>query len=86
MGGAARLGVWFRRQVPLWPLHRGLRRASGASSSKWMVATTCAVPARTPAGIASSPEWGYRVLRLDAELIEQQLDEAVARVRGALAR
>jgi very-short-patch-repair endonuclease len=29
---------------------------------------------------------GYRVLRVEAELIEQQLDEAVARVRAALTR
>jgi very-short-patch-repair endonuclease len=79
-----RLGVWFRRQVPLG-------RFIGdfvAASARLVVEVDGGYHARRRALDARRDRalgrLGYRVLRLEAQLVEQRLEEAVARVRAAL--
>jgi very-short-patch-repair endonuclease len=83
-GGA--LGVWFRRQVPLG-------RFIGefvAASARLVVEVDGGYHARRRAADARR-DWalqhlGYRVLRLDAELVERNVGEAVAQISAALRR
>ena len=81
-GGA--LGVWFRRQVPLG-------RFVGdfvAASARLVVEVDGGYHARQRAADArrdrALQRLGYRVLRLDAELVSQREEEAVAQIRAAL--
>ena len=81
-GGA--LGVWFRRQVPLG-------RFIGdfvAASARLVVEVDGGYHARQRAADArrdrALQRLGYRVLRLDAELVSQREEEAVAQIRAAL--
>jgi len=81
-GGA--LGVWFRRQVPLG-------RFIGdfvAASARLIVEVDGGYHTRRRAADArrerALQRLGYRVLRLDAELVNQQLSEAVAQICAAL--
>jgi very-short-patch-repair endonuclease len=82
---ACQLGVWFRRQVPLGrfiadfvaPAARLIVEVDGAYHTR-----------RRPADARRDRvlrRLGYRVLRLEAELVERDLEQAVARVRAALA-
>jgi len=80
------LGVWFRRQVPLG-------RFIGdfvAASARLIVEVDGGYHARRRAADArrerALQRLGYRVLRLDAELVNQQLSEAVAQICAALRR
>jgi crossover junction endodeoxyribonuclease RuvC len=82
-----RLGVVFRRQVPLLgrfiadflaPAVRLVIEVDGGHHAEQARAD-----ARRDAVLARA---GYRVLRLDASLVEQKLEAALARVQAALAR
>lgn len=80
-----RLGVWFRRQVPL-----GCFIADFLAPSARLVVEVdggyhrqrVALYARRDAQLG---RMGYRVLRLEAELVRVDLHGAVERVRAALA-
>jgi very-short-patch-repair endonuclease len=81
-GGA--LGVWFRRQVPLG-------RFVGdfvAASARLVVEVDGGYHARRRAADArrdrALQRLGYRVLHLEAELVTQRVEEAVAQIRAAL--
>jgi len=81
-GGA--LGVWFRRQVPLG-------RFVGdfvAASARLVVEVDGGYHARRRAADArrdrALQRLGYRVLHLEAELVSQRVEEAVAQIRAAL--
>jgi very-short-patch-repair endonuclease len=81
-GGA--LGVWFRRQVPLG-------RFIGdfvAASARLVVEVDGGYHARRRAADArrdrALQRLGYRVLRLDAELVRHDLYEALEQIRAAL--
>ena len=81
-GGA--LGVWFRRQVPLG-------RFIGdfvATSARLVVEVDGAYHARQRAADArrdrALQRLGYRVLRLDAALVCEHIEEAVAQIRSLL--
>jgi very-short-patch-repair endonuclease len=81
----AQLGVWFRRQVPL-----GRFVADFVAPAAWLVVEVDGqYHARRRVADARRDRvlrrLGYRVLRLEAELVEQQLEVAVARIRAALA-
>ena len=80
-----RLGVYFRRQVPLGrfivdflaPAARLIVEVDGG-----VHALQRAADARRDRKLA---RMGYRVLRLDADLVRTELAQAVARIRDALA-
>jgi len=80
------LGVSFRRQVPL-----GGRCIADffAPAAKLVVEVDGPYHSRRRGGDARRDRVlgraGYRVLRLDDELVRERLDEAVARIRAALA-
>jgi very-short-patch-repair endonuclease len=81
-GGA--LGVWFRRQVPLG-------RFIGdfvAVSARLIVEVDGGYHARRRAADArrdrALQRLGYRVLRLDAALVNDRIEELVARIRAVL--
>ena len=81
-GGA--LGVWFRRQVPLG-------RFIGdfvAVSARLVVEVDGGYHTRRRAADArrdrALQQLGYRVLRLDAALVSNRIQDAVAQIRGAL--
>jgi very-short-patch-repair endonuclease len=81
-GGA--LGVWFRRQVPLG-------RFIGdfvAASARLVVEVDGGYHAQRRAADArrdrALQRLGYRVLHLEAELVTQCVEEAVAQIRAAL--
>ncbi|HEU4577050.1 MAG TPA: DUF559 domain-containing protein [Polyangiaceae bacterium] len=81
-GGA--LGVWFRRQVPLG-------RFIGdfvAVSARLVVEVDGGYHARRRAADArrdrALQRLGYRVLRLDAALVSDRIQDAVAQIRAAL--
>jgi len=83
---SAKLGVTFRRQVPL----RGFIVDFYASTAKLIVEVDGGyhrqrqlADARRDRILASH---GFRVLRLADELVVKRRDEAVARVRAALGR
>jgi len=78
------LGVWFRRQVPLG-------RFIGdfvAASARLVVEVDGGYHARRRAADErrdrALQRLGYRVLRLDAELVNRNVDEAVAQICAAL--
>jgi len=78
------LGVWFRRQVPLG-------RFIGdfvAASARLVVEVDGGYHARRRAADArrdrALQRLGYRVLHLEAELVSQRVEEAVAQIRAAL--
>jgi very-short-patch-repair endonuclease len=79
-----RLGVWFRRQVPLGryiadfvaPSVRLVVEVDGRYHARRRVAD-----ARRERDLG---RMGYRVLRVEAALVERHLDEAVGRVQAAL--
>jgi very-short-patch-repair endonuclease len=79
-----RTGVWFRRQVVIGryivdfvaPAARLVLEVDGAYHARRVTAD-----ARRDRVLT---RLGYRVLRLDAELVLKNPDEAVARVRAAL--
>ena len=81
-----RLGVWFRRQVVigrfivdfLAPRERLVIEVDGAYHANRVGADQ-----RRDRKLA---RMGYRVLRLDAELVRRDVHAAVARVRAALAQ
>jgi very-short-patch-repair endonuclease len=80
-----RLGVWFRRQVPV-----GKYIADFVAPSQRLIVE---VDGGYHVGRRRADErrdrklarLGYRVLRLDAELVRTNIGEAVAQVRAALA-
>ena len=82
--GARKMGVSFRRQVVLGrfiadfvaPAVRLIVEVDGGHHAR-----RSAADARRDRALA---RMGYRVLRLPAELIENQLGEALARVRDAI--
>jgi crossover junction endodeoxyribonuclease RuvC/BirA family biotin operon repressor/biotin-[acetyl-CoA-carboxylase] ligase len=82
---ACQLGVWFRRQVPLGcfiadfvaPASRLVVEVDGGYHARRRVAD-----ARRDRVLR---RLGYRVLRIEAELVERDLELAVARIRAALA-
>ena len=79
-----RLGVWFRRQVVLGrfvadfvaPAALLIVEVDGAHHERRRTAD-----ARRDRKLR---RMGYQMLRLDAELVEKQLDQAIARIRAAL--
>jgi very-short-patch-repair endonuclease len=79
-----RLGVWFRRQVPLGryiadfvaPSARLVVEVDGTYHRRRRVADL-----RRDRDLT---RMGYRVLRLQAALVERHLSEAVSRIRTAL--
>jgi very-short-patch-repair endonuclease len=81
---AGQLGVWFRRQVPLGRFIADFV----APAARLVVEVDGAYHARRASADARRDRklvrLSYRVLRLDATLIEQQLEVAVARIRAAL--
>jgi very-short-patch-repair endonuclease len=81
-----RLGVWFRRQVPIGRYIADFV----APSVRLVVEVDGGHHARQHAADARRDRLlnrlGYRVLRLEAQLVERQLTIAVARVKAALAR
>jgi very-short-patch-repair endonuclease len=82
-----RLGTHFRRQVP-----EGGRYIAGflAPARRLVIEVDGLCHARRQGADARRDavlrRLGYHVVRLDAELVEQELPVAVARVREALAR
>jgi very-short-patch-repair endonuclease len=80
-----RLGVGFRRQVPLGnfivdflaPSQRLIVEVDGGAHFRRRAAD-----ARRDRKLA---RMGYRVLRLEADLVRQHLEEAVSQIRAALA-
>ena len=79
-----RLGVWFRRQVPLGRYIADFV----APSVRLVVEVDGSHHARQQAADARRDRvlnrLGYRVLRLEAQLVERQLALAVARIRAAI--
>jgi very-short-patch-repair endonuclease len=79
-----RLGVSFRRQVPLGNYIADF----AAPAAKLVVEVDGAYHARRQAADARRDRnlgrLGYRVLRLEASLVEKDLELAVARIRAAL--
>jgi very-short-patch-repair endonuclease len=81
---ACQLGVWFRRQVPvsrfiadfMAPFVKLIVEVDGEYHARRRVAD-----ARRDRVLA---RMGYRVLRLEAPLVEQQPEVAVERIRAAL--
>jgi len=79
-----RLGVWFRRQVPIGryiadfvaPSVRLVVEVDGAHH--WQQQASDSRRDRVMAHL------GYRVLRIEARLIECHIDEAIAQLRAAL--
>jgi len=82
----ARLGVAFRRQVPLGRYVADFV----APAVKLVVEVDGGYHVRRAVADASRDRWlariGYRVLRVEAELVRANLAEAVARVREMAAR
>ena len=81
-----KLGVAFRRQVPI-----GARYIADflAPAPRLVVEVDGEIHARRESADARRDRvlrrLGYRVLRLDAELVLKNIDEAVSRIRAALA-
>lgn len=80
-----RLGVWFRRQVPI-----GRYIADFVAPSVWLVVEVDGEHHRRQGAADARRDrvmarLGYRVLRLPALLVERDLPEALGRIRAALA-
>ena len=79
-----RLGVCFRRQIPLGNYIADF----AAPAAKLVVEVDGAYHARRQAADARRDRnlgrLGYRVLRLEASLVEQHVELGVARIRAAL--
>jgi very-short-patch-repair endonuclease len=79
-----RLGVWFRRQVPLGRFIVDFL----APSARLVVEVDGGYHATRPSADAQRDHqlarWGYRVVRVDAELVRKEPARAVAIIQAAL--
>ena len=80
-----KLGVTFRRQVPVGGKYiADFLAPTGVSSWKLMIDRMSSSAWRMRGGATISVVLGYRVLRIDAELVRRNVAEAIALIVAAL--